>query len=167
MNSTHQPADALIETLHREHVRYELIPHRHTESAVAEAKAVGVDTHEVAKTLILQTPFGYVRTVISAADRLDLAKARFALDCAEVELADETSLIGAYPEFELGAVPPLGGPYDRVLVDARLFDCETIVLEAGTHNESVRLRPSELLSVSDAEVADLVIDDRSAAERTR
>jgi Ala-tRNA(Pro) deacylase len=147
-----------MNVLKREHVSYELIAHRHTETAVAEAKAVGADPAGVAKTLILATPFGLVRVVIAASDRLDLAKTRLALNTEDVELASETSLVGAYPEFELGAVPPLGGPYDRVLVDVRLLECPTIVFEAGTHDESIRIRPSELLSAADAEVADLARD---------
>lgn len=158
MLTTHQPADALIEVLRREHVAYELIPHHRTETAVAEARALGVDPHQVAKTLILSTPFGFVRAVLPASDRLDLEKARFALNTPEVELATEETLTGAYPEFELGAVPPMGGAVDRVLVEGRLFDSEFIVLEAGTHDESVRLRTSDLLTVADAEVADLVKD---------
>jgi Ala-tRNA(Pro) deacylase len=156
MISTHQPADALIAVLHREHVPYELLPHHHTETALDEAGTLGVDPHQVAKTLILTTPFGFVRAVIPASERLDLGKARFALDTAEVELASETSLVGAYPEFELGAVPPMGGPYDRVLVDQRLFDSTFIVLDAGTHDESIRLRTGDLLSVAEAEVVDIV-----------
>jgi Ala-tRNA(Pro) deacylase len=159
MLSTHQPADALIDVLHSEHVPYELLPHRHTETALDEASTLGVDPHQVAKTLILNTPFGFVRAVIPASDRLDLGKARFALDTADVELASETTLVGAYPEFELGAVPPMGGSYDRVLVEQRLFESTFIVLDAGTHDESVRLRTSDLLSVAEAEVADLVLDD--------
>lgn len=157
---SHQPADALIDALKREHVPYELVPHRHTETAVAEAEALHVDPHQVAKTLILRTPSGYVRAVLRAADRLDLEKARFALDTVDVELASEVDLVAAYPEFELGAVPPVGGPYDRVLVDERVFDYPFVVFEAGTHDESIRLRPGEFLSVADAEVADLAEEER-------
>jgi Ala-tRNA(Pro) deacylase len=153
--TTHQPADALVEALKREHVSYELVPHHRTETAMAEAKALHVDPHRVAKTLILRTPFGYIRAVLRAVDRLDLEKARFALDTAEVELASEVDLVGAYPEFELGAVPPVGGAYDRVLVDQRVFDGAFVLFEAGTHDESIRLRTGELLSVADAEVVDL------------
>jgi Ala-tRNA(Pro) deacylase len=152
---THQPADALVKALKREHVSYELVPHRHTETALAEAEALHVAPHQVAKTLILNTPFGHVRAVLRAVDRLDLVKARSALGTAEVELASEVDLVGAYPEFELGAVPPVGGAYDRVLVDERVFDSPFVVFEAGTHDESIRLRPGELLSVAEAEVADL------------
>ena len=155
---THQPADALIRELKREHVSYELVPHRHTETALAEAEAVHVDPHQVAKTLILRTPFGFVRAVLRAVDRLDLGKARSALDTDQVELAGELDLVAAYPEFELGAVPPVGGAYDRVLVDERLFDSQFVVFEAGTHDESVRLRTSDLLTVAEAELADLVAE---------
>ncbi len=158
MLTTHQPADALIEVLRREHVAYELIPHHHTETALAEASALGVDPHQVAKTLILTTPFGFVRAVIAASDRLDLEKARFTLNTAEVELVTEETLVGAYPEFELGAVPPMGGAFDRVLVDRRLFESTFIVLDAGTHDESVRLRTGDLLSIAEAEVADLALE---------
>src|SRR5262249_26571810 len=156
MISTHQPADALIAVLHREHVPYELLPHHHTETALDEAGTLGIDPHQVAKTLILTTPSGFVRAVIPASERLDLGKGRFALATAELELASQTSLVGAYPEFELGAVPPVGGPYDRVLVDQRLFDSTFIVLDAGTHDESIRLRTGDLLSVAEAELVDIV-----------
>ena|SRR6266536_831031 len=159
MLTSHQPADALIEVLKREHVAYELIPHHHTETALDEASTLGIDPHQVAKTLILNTPFGFVRAVIPASERLDLDKARFMLNTPEVALASEETLVGAYPEFELGAVPPMGGAYDRVLVDRRLFESTFIVLDAGTHNESIRLRTGDLLSVAEAEVADLVQED--------
>ena len=99
MPATRQPAEALMKALGREHVTYELFPHRHTESAAAEARALGVGPHRVAKTLILETPFGFVRAVLRASDRLDLDKARFVLDTAEVGLANEAELVAAYPEF--------------------------------------------------------------------
>jgi len=160
MFTTHQPADALMDALRREHVSYELFPHRRTETALGEAEALHVDPHQVVKTLILQTPFGYVRVVLQALDRLDIEKARIVLGTDEVELATEEDLVGAYPEFELGAVPPVGGAYDRVLIDMRVFDSTTALFEAGTHDESIRLHVGDLLSLAEAEVADLAYEDR-------
>ncbi len=154
-SATHQPADALMEVLRRDHVAYELFPHRHTETALAEAEALHTNPHQVVKTLILTTPGGYVRAVLQAVDRLDVEKARAALGTGEVALASELELVAAYPEFELGAVPPVGGAHDRVLVDQRVFENEYILLDAGTHGESIRLRADDLLSLVSAEVADL------------
>jgi Ala-tRNA(Pro) deacylase len=160
MLTGHQPADALMKALRREHVSYELFPHRHTETALAEAEMLHEDPQQVAKTLILRTSYGYVRAVLRAVDRLDLEKARYALGTDEVELASEEDLVGAYPEFELGAVPPVGGAYDRVLVDLRLFDGTFVLFDAGTHDESIRLHVGDLLSLAEAEVADLAQEHR-------
>lgn len=58
--------------------------------------------------------------------------------------------------FELGAVPPFGGPIgDRTILDFRLADRESVVFEAGTHDRSIRLRTADLLRLTAAETADI------------
>ena len=138
-------------------VAYELLGHAHTESAAAEARTLGVVLEEVGKTLVLATPEGYVRAVVPASERLDLQKVRERLgDGKRVHLASEEELARDYPEFELGAVPPLGGSRaERVLVDRRLAERESIVVEAGSHEQSIRVRTADLLRLTDADVADL------------
>lgn len=66
----------LASELERKHVDYELIPHRRTEAAKDEAAAIGVEPWQVAKTVVLTTDAGYVRTVLPASERLDLHKVR-------------------------------------------------------------------------------------------
>ena len=62
--------------------------------------------------------------------------------------------------YELGAIPPFGVPAgDRVLCDRRLAQQDSIVLEAGSHNESLRMKTSDLLALTGAEVADIAADD--------
>ena len=68
--STHTPSNALVDALRAQHIGYELIPHRRTQSAAAEARAIGVDPGHVAKTLVLGTAAGFVRAV-SARFRAD------------------------------------------------------------------------------------------------
>jgi prolyl-tRNA editing enzyme YbaK/EbsC (Cys-tRNA(Pro) deacylase) len=76
-----------------------------------------------------------------------------------VHFASEDDLRRDYPDFELGAVPPLGGRGDPVVVDAQLASRDAIVLEAGSHEQSVRLSRSELVRAANAEVADICRDD--------
>jgi len=58
--------------------------------------------------------------------------------------------------FELGAVPPFGGPTgDRAVLDRRLAARESVVLEAGSHERSVRLRTRDLIRLADAPIADI------------
>jgi Ala-tRNA(Pro) deacylase len=137
-------------------VEYELLPHPHTETAAAEADALGVDPSEVAKTLVLSTPAGYVRAVLPASERIDMRKLREHVEGGKrIHLATEEDLARDYPDFELGAVPPFGGAEDRVLVDPRLAERETVVLEAGSHEQSVRVRTADLLRLTGADVVDL------------
>jgi Ala-tRNA(Pro) deacylase len=142
--------------LTRELVPHELVPHRRTDTAADEATALGLPADEVAKTVVLVTSTGYVRAVLPASQRLDLHKARRALGDNKARLATEAELAAAYPTFELGAVPPFGGPVgDRVVVDERLAFSDSAVFEAGSHSESVRLKTTDLLVVAEAEIADL------------
>ena len=153
------PSNALTDALQEQHICYELIPHRRTQSAAAEARATGVDPGHVAKTLVLATGEAFVRAVLSASDRIDLRKVKAILESCDVHLASEQVLAGRYPEFELGAVPPVGGSgQDLVLVDERLSNAESVVFEAGTHEHSVRIKTADLVSVAGARIADICED---------
>lgn len=142
-------------------VEYELLSHPHTESALAEADALGLDPADVAKTLVVETPDGYTRVVLPASERLDLGKLGELLGTGKkkVQLASEDALARDYPEFELGAVPPLGGSRrDPVVLDQRLAERESVVLEAGSHDESVRVARADLVRLTQARVGDVSQD---------
>ena len=149
----------LAQVLDREGVGYDVIPHSRTESALEEAAAIGVRTGEVAKTLVVKTPDGYARAVLPASERIDMRKLREVLDGGkEIRLATEDELQRDYPEFELGAVPPFGGRTDTVVVDSRLAGRESVVLEAGSHELSLRVETKGLLALAKARVADVSLD---------
>jgi Ala-tRNA(Pro) deacylase len=142
--------------LDREQLDYDLIEHRRTERASDEAKAIGVPPEEVAKTIVLATDDRYVRAVIPASENLDLHKVRQLLVDKHARLASEAELVLAYPMYELGAVPPFGIPAgDRVLFDRRLAQHDSVVLEAGSHNKSLRMKTADLLTLTGAQVEDI------------
>jgi Ala-tRNA(Pro) deacylase len=154
-------AGELTTVLDKAGVGYELLPHAHTERAADEAAALGVEPAEVGKTLVLTTPAGYVRVVLPASARLDFRKVGDLLGVGKkrIHLSPEDDLARDYPEFELGAVPPLGGGRgDRVVIDTALAERDSIVVEAGSHDESVRLPTAELIRLAKAEVADICQD---------
>jgi Ala-tRNA(Pro) deacylase len=147
--------------LEREHVvAYELIRHRHTETAADEAAVLGASQDEVGKTVVLVGSHGFVRVVIAASARLDLHKVRPLVGCgAGIRLASEQELAERYPMFELGAVPPFGGPSDDVsIIDHRLALLDAVVVEAGTHDESIRIATPDLIRIAGAQIADVCAD---------
>ena len=117
---------------------------------------------QVAKTLIVKTAEGYLRAVVPASRRLDERKVRDVAGGSkkDVHLATEDDLRRDYPDFELGAVPPVGGTrHDEVIVDSRVVARETVVLEAGSHEQSVQLTAADLVRAADAKVADICKED--------
>jgi len=148
----------LKSTLDEAGVSYELLPHAHTETALAEAEALGVAPDDVAKTLVVKVPGGYTRVVLPASARLDMHKLREIHGGGRhtVRLATEEDLRRDYPEFELGAVPPIGGGRtDPVVVDPKVAEQESVVIEAGSHDESLRLAAADLVQVTGAAVTDI------------
>ena len=147
-------------------IDHDVLEHEHTERAADEAKALGVATEEVAKTLVLASPSGNLRAVLPASERIDLGKVADLLEAAhkEVHLATEDDMKRDYPDFDLGAVPPFGGKEgDRVIIDSRLAARDSVVLEAGTHERSVRLKAADLVRLTQAEVSDICrLEERTA-----
>jgi Ala-tRNA(Pro) deacylase len=156
------PVEALTRVLTEGGVEFQLLPHEQTMRAADEAAALALPPQEVAKTLVVTTPQGNVRAVLPASERIDLRKVgELAGESRKhVHLATEDALQRDYPEFELGAVPPLGGAHgDRVVVDSRLARQESVVLEAGSHDESVRVATADLIRIAHAEVADICAEE--------
>ena len=57
-------------------------------------------------------------------------------------------------------MPPVGGARrDEVIVDSRVAARETVVLEAGSHEQSVRIAAADLVRAAGAEVADICEDE--------
>ena len=140
--------------LAREHVGYEVIAHRRTETAHQEAEAVGVPDDEVAKTVILVSEAGFVRAVVLASQKVDIEAVRDFLDDPTTRLATEVEVTYGYPLFELGSVPPFGGPGgDRTIVDPHVLEQGLVVFESGSQRESVRMQAADLVELSGAAVA--------------
>jgi Ala-tRNA(Pro) deacylase len=145
-------------------VDFDVLEHPHTERAADEAAALGIGPEEVAKTLVLVAPSGNVRAVLAASERIDVRKVAAVLGVGgkKVHLASEEDLARDYPDFELGAVPPFGGPEDQVVVDERLAARDSVMLEAGTHERSVRLKAADLVRLTRAQVADIRQEEPNA-----
>ena len=139
---------------------FDVLEHAHTERAADEAAALGISPAEVAKTLVLTTPEGNVRAVLPASERIDLRKVGDLVGASgkKVHLATEDHLARDYAEFELGAVPPFGGKRDPVILDVRLSERDSVVLEAGSHERSVRIKAADLVRLTEAQVADISRD---------
>lgn len=138
-------------------VVWEAREHPETMSSAEEARALGVDPDEVAKTLLLKDRSGYALAVIPGGHRLDMHKARAITGDTHTRLATEDEMESDFSDYDLGAVPPAPGLVGlRCFVDPLVKEREWIVFPAGTHTDSVRMKTADLLGLSEGTVTALV-----------
>jgi Ala-tRNA(Pro) deacylase len=135
----------VTEHLEQQGAAFEVLAHRQAYTSIDEARTLGVDANEVLKTLAVRTGPGYVLAVIPAARRLDLRLVREAVGDHHARLASEEELRHDFPDYQLGALPPLGALVGANLyVDPEVLGHDTVVFAAGTQTESVKMRTQEL-----------------------
>jgi Ala-tRNA(Pro) deacylase len=138
-------------------IAHDIVEHPPTYSAVQEARAVHEEPRHTAKTLLLHDREGWRLAVIPANRRLDMAKARRLLGgTTHLRLATEEEMRQVFPEFDVGALPPVGGqlPLPEA-VDVRLIYRDRVLCAGGDHRHAVRLDPRDLVRVSEPRVGDL------------
>jgi prolyl-tRNA editing enzyme YbaK/EbsC (Cys-tRNA(Pro) deacylase) len=138
-------------------IRHEVLEHRPTFSAAAEARAAGTEPREAAKTLALHDRGGYRMAVIPATHRLDMHRTRELLGAtSHLRLATEEELERDFPMFDVGAMPPLGPmmPMPEI-IDVHLLYHDQILCAGGDHRHSLRLDPRDLVRVCEPRVASL------------
>src|SRR5262252_3398434 len=136
----------VTEHLETHGVPFEPIAHQQAYTSIDEARALGIDASEVVKTVAMRVAGGYALMAILATCRLDMHLVQEAVGDRHVRLATEQELLRDFPDFELGALPPLGSLLSAPLyVDQEVLQHETVVFAAGSQTESVQLKTADLL----------------------
>jgi Ala-tRNA(Pro) deacylase len=150
---------AVREFLERAGVAYEVVEHKRTETATAEARAAGLPAADVAKTVVLREQNAVRLAVIPACERLDMKKVKRELGSQAVRLVTESEMASEFDEFEVGAVPPFGPMFQALeLVDRRLLDHERILCGGGDHQHGVLVDPNDVVRASQARAVDICED---------
>ena len=127
--------------LDSQHVTYQSHTHLRAYTAQGTAQAQHLSGKRLAKVVIVVVDNKkLIMAVVPASCRVDLERLGHLLDTSWIRLASEEEFKGAFPECELGAMPPLGNIYHLdVWVDAALKSCPTIAFNAGTHAEIIQM----------------------------
>ncbi len=138
------PATKLRAFLDGHGVRYVSIQHSVAFTASEVAESVHVKGRDFAKTVIVKIGESMAMVVLPASRRIVLHDLREMLGSEELRLATEAEFKGAFPDCEVGAMPPFGNLYNMpVYVAAHLAEEREIVFNAGTHSEVMQLAYSD------------------------
>ncbi|MGH8074737.1 MAG: aminoacyl-tRNA deacylase [Lysobacter sp.] len=139
--------------LDEHHAPYATLTHDRTVTAQATASATHIGAGHFAKTVMIKVDGQLAMMVMPAPYRVDLTRLSRALGGPEVELAEETEFRDAFPDCELGAMPPFGHLYGmQVYIDSRLAQQPQIAFNAGSHTDTVRMSYAEFERLAEPEL---------------
>lgn len=145
--------------LDNKHIRYEAHDHDKTYTAQALAQAEHVSGYAVAKPVIVKSDGEFVMCVVQGPRHVDLKRVAGVLHKPSVELASEPEMQGLFPDCEIGAEPPIGTMFNmKTIADVSLRQGATIVMQAGRHTRSIKMRRTDWESVCNPRVAPIAAD---------
>lgn len=146
---------SLKDLLDSNHVAYEPLTHPAAFTSQEVAAAEHVPGREHAKVTVVQSGDRFLMTVLPAPKRVDLGKLSNLLPEKEARLSTESEFRDRFPGCDAGAMPPFGNLFGmETLVDRSLEADESIVFQAGTHTESVRMRYDDFKRLVRPRIAD-------------
>jgi Ala-tRNA(Pro) deacylase len=136
------PVTATVqEFLRRADLPYSVLPHAPAYTAQEEAAVTHVPGRDWAKAVVCFADGEPIQAVVPGDLSVNLHRLAHLAGAESLRLATEEELEWLYPDCEPGAMPPLGPLYrQQVYVDEALAVEETIVFNAGTHEDAVSMK---------------------------
>jgi Ala-tRNA(Pro) deacylase len=148
----------LKDYLEKNRIPYELGYHMMVYTAQEVAAAQHVPGKEMAKVVMVKADGKMVMLVLPASYQVDMKKLKAALQCKKVGMAKEKDFEELFPECEIGAMPPFGNLYNiDVWVDQVLAEDEFIVVQGGSHVETLKIKYSDYARLVSPKVGDFSV----------
>lgn len=144
--------------LQQKGINYEKHVHSTAYTSQGLAHAEHVSGYMVPKPVIVKGDAGFTMCVVPAPAYLDLKRVAEVLHEPQVELASESDMVKLFPDCELGAEPPIGPLFGmQTIIDKKLEDDEFVIVQAGSHTESVRMRREDWERLCEPLVASITL----------
>jgi Ala-tRNA(Pro) deacylase len=146
--------DRLEQYLRENGVPFEVQHHPRAITAQEVAATEHVPGKMLAKVVMVLVDGEMVMLSLPAPYQVDLEKVGKVLGAEVARLADEEEFEGAFPDCEVGAMPPFGNLYGiPIYVEEALAEDETIFFRAGTHTDTMSVRYADYEQLVEPTVA--------------
>ena len=136
-------------------VSYTVTKHPEAFTAQEVAAAEHVPGKAMAKVVIVMADKTPVMAVLPSSYRVNFDKLKALVGAKKVGLASEEEFAELFPDSEIGAMPPFGGPEDMpVYSDRVLEEDEKVTFNAGTHTDTVTIAYTDYTRLADPTVGD-------------
>jgi Ala-tRNA(Pro) deacylase len=148
----------LKDYLEKNRVPYELGYHTMVYTAQEVAAAQHIPGKEMAKVVMVKADGKMVMLVLPASYQVDMKKLKATLQCKKVGMAKEKDFEELFPDCEIGAMPPFGNLYNlEVWVEQVLAEDEFIVVQGGSHVETLKMKYSDYARLVNPKVGDFSV----------
>lgn len=135
-------------------VPYTVMKHPTVYTAQEIAAAQHVPGRQLAKSVLVNTDRGPALAVLPAIYRISLKLLKGATGAKTLTIAKESDIKAAFPDVEVGAMSPFGTLYQVPVVAERSLESEeSLVFNAGSHTETVKMRTRDFLALVKPQVA--------------
>ena len=133
-------AKSIREYLDGQHVPYSTISHGASYTAQEIAATAHISGKNLAKTVMIKLDGKMVMAVVPAAYHVNFHLMKELTGATNIELAREDEFMDLFPDYETGAMPPLGNLYGLdVYVAESLAEEDAIAFNAGTHTDLIKM----------------------------
>jgi Ala-tRNA(Pro) deacylase len=154
--SREEPPPPIESYLRDQHVSFSLHHHPPTYSAQRLAHIEHVPGRMVAKVVMAVVDEELVMLCVPAPCHVNMLKLMNMLATDNVRLAQEEDFSDAFPDCEVGAMPPFGNLYEiPVYVDKQLAEDERIHFQACRHTDTVEMSYSDFARLAHPIVCEL------------
>lgn len=146
------------------HIEYTHLTHERVHRSEDAAKIRGTNIDEAAKAIILKVEkksedkgkfYEFIQVVIAGNEKIDLKKLRKIFNSKNIALASPDEVFEK-TDCTIGSVPPFGILFNiPVYIDEGLLNKERIVFSAGTHFDSIIMKPEDYMRLINPKILDL------------
>lgn len=148
----------LKDFLDKNRVKFEANRHKEVYTAQEIAAVQHVPGDNMAKVVIVKADGKLGMLVLPATHKIDFKKLQSVLKVKNIKLASEAEFKSAFPDCEVGAMPPFGSLYNiPLLADKALTGSSMIAFNAGTHKDSVAIRLSDFTKLEKPVMVDFSV----------
>lgn len=141
----------IVEFLKKKGVKFQEMQHAVAFTAQEIAAEQHIPGRMMVKAVVVKADGEFFLAVLPAIFNVDFAKLKKLLDVGKVTLATEAEMEELFPDTEIGAEAPFGGPYGlKTVVDEHLAESDDIVFQGGDHATTIQMNYDDYIDVADA-----------------
>ncbi len=134
-------ARKLKEFLDKSKTPYKLSTHQEVYTAQEVAHSLHIKGQYLVKVVMVRGKDKLYMFALPASHKVNMEKIKTLLKDPAARLATEAEFKGAFPDSDVGAMPPFGNLYNVDLyLDKAVTKDEEIVFQAGSHVETIRMK---------------------------